>query len=263
MSSIDAARNRIIQKYHVSPDSQLTCGMKADVYIYGPDTVLKLYPGTVSLAEMRTLQDFYHSLDRQLVPYAMPCIHTVAQEAHFLVTVEQRLPGTPMSALLPKFSRNQLEMMMQRYLTAVLALSAIQAPPVFDRYKLFDPDNISQRADGDWHRFIARYIARKLAQVGHCLRHDVSQFAVKMQQLDAILDQPYHGDIQLIHGDFFPGNLLVDENCRITALLDFGLLTMYGDHLFDIATSWVFFDMYDELKAKASDRYLAILVNRL
>ena len=38
---------------------------------------------------------------------------------------------------------------------------------------------------------------------------------------------------------------------------------MYGDPLFDIATSWVFFDMYDELEVRARDRYLANLLDRL
>ena len=84
-----------------------------------------------------------------------------------------------------------------------------------------------------------------------------------MQQLHTLLDQPYRGDEPLIHGDFFPGNLLLNDEHEITALLDFGLLTMYGDYLFDLATSWVFFDMYDELKVQIRERYLAMLLERL
>ena len=38
---------------------------------------------------------------------------------------------------------------------------------------------------------------------------------------------------------------------------------MYGDYLFDIASGWVFLDMYDELKANLRDRYLAVILNRL
>ncbi len=237
--------------------------MEAEVYACGPDTVLKLYPGTTSLAEMRILQGFYDSLDRQLLPYALPRIHAVAREGRTLVTIEQRLAGTRMSALLPTLAADQLDAMTERYLSAALALSKVQAPPTFDRHKLLDPDGISQRIEGDWHQFIARYLALKLAQVTRYLVRDVPQFAVKMQQLFAVLDQPYTGDHRLIHGDFYPGNLLVDSDHQVTALLDFGLLTMYGDYLFDIATGWVFFDMYDELKAGVRDRYLGLLVDRL
>jgi hypothetical protein len=40
-------------------------------------------------------------------------------------------------------------------------------------------------------------------------------------------------------------------------------MTMYGDTLFDIATGWVFFDMYDELKANIRERYLSIALETL
>jgi thiamine kinase-like enzyme len=168
-----------------------------------------------------------------------------------------------MSAMLPTLAANQLDVVMQRYLTASLALSQIQVPPAFDRYKLFDPDGISQRANGDWHQFLSRYLTDKLAQVRVYLDRDVPQFARKLEHLYTILDQPYQGDYQLIHGDFFPGNLLVDDEHQITALLDFGLFTMYGETLFDLATGWVFFDMYDELEVNAHERYLAMLLDRL
>jgi fructosamine-3-kinase len=260
---MDAARNHILQKHQVAPEAWLSSGMEVEVYTYGPDAVLKLYAGTTSLADLLTLQAFYNVLDRQHVPYGLPRIHTVAQEDHFLITIEQRLASTRLSALLPRLTTDQLETVMQRYLNAALAVSSIQTPPAWDRYKLFDPDHLSTRSDGDWHQFLARYLRHKLAQVSPYLSRDVSQFAAKVEHLQAILDQPYRGEYRLIHGDFCPSNLLVSADTHVTALLDFGLLTMVGDRLFDLATGWVFFDMYDELKAQVRDRYLAMLLDRL
>lgn len=63
--------------------------------------------------------------------------------------------------------------------------------------------------------------------------------------------------------EIFSGNILVSNMRRVTALLDFGLLTMYGDPLFDIATGWVFFDMYDEFIANLRERYLSIALETL
>ena len=128
----------------------------------------------------------------------------------------------------------------------MLAVAQISAASTCDWYKLFDPDRLSDRTDGDWHQFLARYLTHKLAQVAPYLHRDAPRFAGKVQHLLAVLDQPYCGDEHLIHGDFFPGDLLINDERQITALLDFGLLTMYGDYLFDIATSWVFFDMYND-----------------
>jgi serine/threonine protein kinase len=260
---MDTAKNHILQKYQISPDAWLDKGMEADVYAYGIGAVLKLYAGTTSLTHLTTLKHFYDFLERHLVPYALPRMYAVVQEGAFLVTIEQRLPGMCMSDVLASLSNQQLDQTMQRYLTAACALSAIQAPLSFDRYKLFDPDLISLQTNGDWHQFLDRYLTLKLNEVIPYLSRDVSQLGTKVQHLRSILAQPYIGDYRLIHGDFFPGNLLINNDYQITALLDFGVLTMYGDYLFDIATSWVFFDMYDDLKANVRERYLSVILTTL
>jgi len=211
-----STRAHILKHYGIAPDARLSSGMEAEVYAYGPDAVLKLYPGTVRLADLCSLRDFYASLDRQRVPYALPRIHTVAQEAGFLITIEQRLLGTPLSTLLPGLTTAELDAVMQRYLTAARAVSHIPAPPAWDRYKLFDPDRLSDRSGGDWHQFLLRLLGRKLAQVSPYLRRDVPQFATNVQQLTLVLDQPYRGEVRLVHGDFFPGNLLVNAEYEIS-----------------------------------------------
>src|SRR5215212_8784113 len=123
---MDAARSHILQKYQVAPEAWLSSGMEAEVYAYGPDAVLKLYAGSVSHTDLLTLQGFYDGLERQHVPYALPRIHTVAEEAGFLITIEQRLAGTRLSALLPGLTPDQLDTVMQRYLIAALAISTIE-----------------------------------------------------------------------------------------------------------------------------------------
>jgi Ser/Thr protein kinase RdoA (MazF antagonist) len=260
---MDKTRTRILEQYGVSPDAKLSSGMEAEVYACGPESVLKLYAGTARLADLLVLQRFYDTLDREHLPYALPRIHSVAEHGSILVTLEQRLPGVRLSTLLPGLGPDQLDEVMQRTLSAALALSTLPIPPGLDRYKLFDPDHTSQRSDGDWHQFLVRALQHKLAQVGSCLSRDVVAFESKVERLRALLAAPYQGELRLIHGDFFPGNLLVDREGQVTALLDFGLFTMVGDPLFDLATGWVFFDMYDELRANVRERYLSLILDRL
>jgi hypothetical protein len=73
-------------------------------------------------------RDHYTGLERQRVPYALPRIHAAAQEADILITIEQRLAGTPLSTRLPGLTTGQLEAVMQRYLTAAQALASIEMP---------------------------------------------------------------------------------------------------------------------------------------
>jgi serine/threonine protein kinase len=237
--------------------------MEAEVYAIDSDTLIKLYSATTKLADLTTLRKFYATIDPSALSYALPYIESVAVEEDICISIERRLPGDPMSEKLSTLTKKQMDRTMQAYLAAALELTKIQIPADFDRYKLFDAEDISRRTDGDWHQFLARYLSQKLSQVATYLKPDVTDFDVKIHRLLAIFAQPYTGTYHVIHGDFFPGNILVDERRRVTALLDFGLLTMYGDSLFDIATGWVFFDMYDELKANLRERYLALVLETL
>jgi len=260
---MSATKQIILQRYGLSPNELIRKGMEAEVYAIGTDAVLKLYIGTTNLAYLTTLQNFYASFNQSAISYSLPYIQTVASEGDICISTERQLPGTPMSAILPMLTNKQMDSMMQAYLAAALELTNVQIPSDFDRYKLFDADGISRRTNGDWHQFLTRYLTQKLTQVTYYLNKDVRNFAVKVKQLYTILAQPYTSNYHLVHGDFFPGNILIDKMCHVTALLDFGLLTMYGDSLFDIATGWVFFDMYDELKVNIRERYLSMTLETL
>ena len=257
------SKQEILQKYGTSPQALIRKGMEAEVYALDENTFLKLYVGTIDPVYLVTLRDFYNSLDRSVLSYALPEIKSIDVEGDVCITVERKLPGAPMSVLLSTYCKKQMDDAMRAVLAAVLELNRFSLPLHQDRYKLFDGEGLSLRSEGDWHQFLARFLRRKLIELESHLEREVMDFHGKSECLFSILEVPYIGDYRLVHGDFFPGNILVDGNFRITALLDFGLLTMYGDPLFDIATGWVFFDMYDVLKVNIRERYLSIILEML
>ena len=258
----ETEREALLRRFGLSEADRLHHGMEAQVYALGPDQVLKLYPSPGRLADLLTLRDFYAALDRSALPYVLPAIRQVTVEGDFCASIEPRLPGAPMSALLPGLDRARMDDLLQAYLAAVLALGRLPPPPGLERYLLFDPANLSRFADGDFHHFLDRFLTHRLAQTEATFRRDVRDFDAKLRSLRAILARPYTGSLRVVHGDFFPGNLLVDVAGRVTALLDFGCMTLLGDPLFDLATACVFFDMYDELKANLRERLLAMAVEQ-
>jgi len=258
-----ASKQSILRKYSLSTEDVLHKGMEAEVYALGNDALLKLYIQTTTFAHLKVLQEFYASIDASGLSYSLPSIQSIAEEDGICISIERRLPGIPMSTVLSSLTTREMEKMMQSSLVAALELGKVRIPSDFDRYRLFDAEGLSDRIDGDWYQFLDRLLTYELTQVRSYLERDVLDFSAKLAQLSAILAQPYTGDYQLVHGDFFPGNLLVNEKRQVTALFDFGLLTMYGDYLFDIATGWVFFDMYDELKANLRERYFSIILEAL
>jgi aminoglycoside phosphotransferase len=237
--------------------------MEAEVYSLPDGSVLKLYEGTADAASLAVLQQFYASLYGYDLGYALPYILSVAQEGGFCVTIERHLPGVPMASIMAGLAPLEMERLMQTYLSAVLALQSIAMPEEARKYKLFDEHGLSLRSHGDWHSFLVRWLAQKTEVLTPYFQRDVSDYSTKLTQLLRLLSQPYTGSYCLVHGDFFPGNLLVNSQHEVSGLLDFGLFTLWGDPLFDVATAWVFFDMYDDLKINLRQRLLDVILAQL
>lgn len=252
----------IIKSFGIDTPKLLNSGMEAKVYALDDKKVIKLYHSSTSLMDLQTLASFYRQLDRSPLSYALPNIKHIETHGRYTVAIEERLSGQPLTNLISRSHPKELNGIFENYLAAVHELSQIRMPDHATRYKLFDPHRISNVAAGDWHHFILRYLDRKLEEVNSYLMRDVKEFDRKIKRIRSIFSAPYKDPYRLIHGDFFPGNLHVDQVGRPTALLDFGVFTMYGDPLFDLATSWVFFDMYDEMQANIRQRLLAIILER-
>ncbi|MFN8487530.1 MAG: aminoglycoside phosphotransferase family protein [Caldilineaceae bacterium] len=238
----------ILQKYRLTHADLLGQGVEATVYRYDAAHVLKLYQGTASRQQLQTLQTFYATLDAGGSNLQLPQILHIWPEAEAIVTIEKYLPGKSFAALVAAATVDTLPALFADYLAALQALQQVKISPEPQRYKLFDESGVSLRANGDFYAFLWQAIGRQVQAIGRHLEQDVVHFADKRARLRQVLAQPYEGALDIVHGDFFPGNLLVDEEGRVTTLLDFGLFTMFGDSLFDLATGWVFFDMYDALK---------------
>ena len=269
----DMGKQEILDAYGITASHLFGGGMEAEVYALGETSVLKLYDlsrssaPTTSASELLTLQRFYDQLEEQLDPlrpsYSLPHIRQVDSRGSDIVVIEDRLSGRPFAELVAECSNNdQLEAYFQTYIAAIDELSQIEMPSAVTQYKLFDAGQISLRMDGDWHCFLLRYLEEKLAETGSYFARDVENYGQKVRCIKSALSGRYDGVYRLVHGDFCLGNLLVDDAGQVTALLDFGLFTMYGDPHFDMATGWVFFDMYDELGANIHDRLLAAILEK-
>lgn len=261
-SNMDSTKQALLAKYGLTVTNYLAHGMEAEVYRRDTETVLKLY-SRAQLDNLHILQAFYANLDRTRIPYALPSIRHLDAEGQYAISIESYLPGHPLSKHIAAMRQGDLDSVFPGYVAAVLRLSQVGMPPHATRYRLFDRYGISQQTDGGWHAYARRWLQHKVQTLNPYFERDIADFSAKIDALDGLLSQPYCGPYRLVHGDIFPGNLLVDAQGDVLALLDFGLFTHYGDPLLDAAIAWVCFDMYDELQADVRTRLLPFFLDQL
>lgn len=257
------AKSIILDKFSISKSDFLGSGMEAEVYVYDDNKVVKLYNDMSDSNKQRILKGFYSKIDSSSLSYELPFIYDTFEENGILVTIEKRIEGNNLQSMLSKMNYKEQNNMMETYLSANIELKSVKVKSNLEGYTLFNDQQITLLNINSWFDLLKEEIFRKQKELESYLKRDVLNYDAKVKQLVEILSLGYEGEYSLIHGDFYPGNLMINESGKVTGLIDFGLMTMYGDNLFDIAIGWVCFDMYNELNANIYERYLNIIISTL
>jgi aminoglycoside phosphotransferase (APT) family kinase protein len=121
------------------------------------------------------------------------------------------------------------------------AFEIASLPRVRDEFGEFLRDDDSIRASS-WGAYL-------LARMHRCL-DEAPWLSGDVAALDAIVDAltrridalpPIEG--VLVHGDYFPGNVLIAEDLTVSGVIDFGPLTVIGDPMLDLASALIFLEV--------------------
>jgi hypothetical protein len=184
------------------------------------------------------------------VRVATPRILSIDPGGRFVV--EKRLPGTSLLRRLPKLKGEPRRTALTRFVAGAEFASRFSLPePPYGHVLASGPlhaDSWTGFLQASLDRAIARNRATIAGEVGNvdALR------AAALALLPAVPDRPPK---TLIHGDYFPGNVLMDDSLEVSGLVDFSEYTLIGDPGYDILTAPIFLEMIDE--ADADDVLLA------
>lgn len=244
------------------PDAeQIAVGMQGAVFRLGDGTIGKIWfhAGEDGL---RRLGAFFAALDGRL-PYRTPRILELYQPGPYWVTIETKLPGVPLHTVAAPFESPDWGRTRDRLLDVVGAVAQVEAPAelrelaVLDEARPFRPDGVS------WVEALSSLVRRRVARFGDRLRAVIDDFDGKTEKLLVLLSSVEEPAPRLVHGDLTAGNILVDDDLRPVSLLDFGMLTMAGDPVFDAAAAGSLSELWSPRIREVEAAFDAALVSRL
>lgn len=253
-------RSYILKKYNIRESDFLGKGQEAEVYSYNEDRVIKLYRSS-AFEKQKILKSFYESMSSKGINFELPKIYEIIEEEEAVITIEKRIEGRNIQKDLSKYDDEQLNTFFKHYLVTILNIKQIKIENKIDEYKLLKDYEMNRPVD--WNEFLRESLIRKNKEVEKYLKKDVKEYESKYNYFLNVLSKKYEGENHLIHGDFYPSNLLVREDGRISGVIDFGLMTMFGDYLFDVALSWILFDLYEEIGETKLKSYVNMIIEIL
>lgn len=227
-------------------------GWESTIYALGASQILRIpRPGVGSEDQVRAQAAFTAGLPP--LPFAVPRIKEISRIDGELYVIEDRIPGQSMAALLPKLSGERRETALRAYLAAAEAMSGVvRAGEPFGDLLLDQPRRCDTWSDYLTGRVRAAAEDAVLADAIPGLAGIAERFVAR---LEAIPDPTRC----IVHGDFWPPNVMMDDDLRVTGLIDFSFTTRIGDHVMDLAGACHFL-LATKASSQADHDYLKQLI---
>ncbi|NKB71018.1 MAG: phosphotransferase [Candidatus Latescibacteria bacterium] len=219
---------------HEDIDAPIFLGAGEDAYAFAfcEHEAIRIFPAATPgfVAELVAL---YRHLEGYTFSFQYPRIYDIRAHQGTPYTIEAKLPGRPMADVCSQVSAATRQRILQNYLNALSELAAIE---LVDRdFGGLIPSTVWSTAES-WQGFLRGQLDISLRHIGSRLAEALPDFRHTISRLEALIDGPLSWERKsLVHGDAYPGNILIDANGQIATILDFGRHTLLGDPRIDIA----------------------------
>lgn len=202
------------------------------VYEYGKDA-LKIYPRNADIEYLRNTQKFQTELAKNQFTFATPQIYDIGEVGGVSYTVEKRLGGIQMDKKVICMKTADRQKLYQSYYQAIRQVNEVTFPNL--PYGQIISTQNSITADR-WVDFLGQVFEQKIAKTQERMRSSVTDFDLKVDVFKHLIRQHLQSDQkQLVHCDYFLNNVLVDDELKVSAVLDFSVHAAVGDPKLDIA----------------------------
>lgn len=245
----------ILQKFQLTEKDLLGSGGESLVYKLDDHRVLRILRSPKDKRwHLKKLRDFYNALPK--MSFATPVIRSVNIHEGITFSIEDMMPGKPFAQILPRLSREEKEKALSNYLAAVEELKQVQYP------HLPYGDLLSKEltTSETWSGFLTMRINSAIEK--NSFDADVpnlGKVAELTREMVGKLPDPAKA---LVHGDYFPDNVMMDEELNITGVVDFSPMTIVGDPLMDVAGGLIFLETFPDYVPENSEILRKIITSK-
>src|SRR5438105_5227734 len=229
--------DRVPARFRADVIRRIGHGGEATVYELIGNRVLRVYHGNPHGAA--DIAAFYRAIAESKTSFALPEIIEQGEADGVFYSLDCLIEGRALHELMRHLTGDDRKRALASYTDAAFEIASL--PLVRDDYGEFlrDDDSITAKT---WSGYLLARMRRSLEQ-SPWLRGDVPQLDVLVEQLTHRIEAVTAERKTLVHGDYFPGNVLMSEDLRVAGVIDFGPLTVIGDPNLDLASAVIFLDV--------------------
>lgn len=233
----------ILNRFTVPETALLGAGSESHVFAIDATQVLRIYSPKVTWEYVNARHALLDRIRQAGWPatLALPEIYATGAWADQVYTVERRMPGRDFAAVLPTLYGEARAKALASFVEAAAQIGRVDftGEPFGE---LMTSDSAIRRTrwtDYLWERLLASLagsrdaLARDLPAVDAVLAHTQRALA-HLEPVTAA---------RLVHGDFFAGNVFINDDLNLCGVGDFGYSTLVGDPRMDLAATLVFWDV--------------------
>lgn len=228
----------------------LAAGMEGSVYQLGRGLVGKVWDRREA-GELKRLQEFYADIATAELAFATPEILDVLEVEGIAVTIERELSGRPLKQLAGDGVPSEAD---ESVMEVLRGLASVPATVAMRQLAVLDEPAALWAEAGAWPVALNGLLRRRVEAFGEQLGAAVEDFDEIFDQVMALVARQGDRPQSVVHGDVCLENILVDDELRLTALLDFGFMSTAGDPAWDASIAAGIVDMYGPHAREVDDR---------
>lgn len=231
-SIYDYKDNLVLRHLGISNPELLGKGNEGRVYAYNYD-VLKIYFKGQDLNYLKDVKEFLSLLSSKGFSFETPKIFEIGQVDDVVYTIEKKLKGAQMDKKIVDLSTKDRQKVYSSYYDAIKEFHSVSFPKFPYGHIINRKSSVTSSS---WTSFLIEVVEQKITKTHSSLSKLVPGLNEKVQLFKSyVLKYLNCNKKQLVFGDYYLNNVLVDNNLKVSALLDINAHATVGDPRMDIS----------------------------